>query len=240
MPARQHATALVRGSSGTRATARSRSETSSMRPTPALLALVLCASIQARPWQLAHCRGPKQAKYSAAWLASSDLLRALPESYLNTSRLFKRGTMMEAASFLLLEKTATFKTRDFLDFYVEHLSWYERRLIVATNPLDQREKVLGAARRALATKLEAMTFRQKQRPLDAVAVMPFYGQGQGQGPSSVGLRGIYLNATLNSVRAALTRTVVVAVHNEQDLEFVETCIGLCGSTSRRWRGAPDI
>ena len=148
--------------------------------------------------------------------------------------------MMEAASFLLLEKTTTYKTRDFLDFYVEHLSWYERRLIVATNPLEQREKVLGAARRALATKLEAMTFRQKQRPLDAVAVMPFYGQGQGQGPSSVGLRGIYLNATLNSVRAALTRTVVVAVHNEQDLEFVETCIGLCGSTSRRWRGAPEI
>ena len=90
-----------------------------MRPTPALLALVLCASIHARPWQLAHCRGPKQAKYSAAWLASSDLLRSLPESYLNTSRLFKRGTMMEAASFLLLEKTATYKTRDFLDFYVD-------------------------------------------------------------------------------------------------------------------------
>ena len=95
-----------------------------MRPTPALLVgLVLCASIHARPWQLAHCRGPKQAKYSAAWLAASELLRALPEAYLNTSRLFKRGTMMEAASFLLLEKTATFKTRDFLDFYVEHLSW---------------------------------------------------------------------------------------------------------------------
>ena len=115
MPARQQATALVRGSSGTRATARSRSETSSMRPTPALLALVLCASIHARPWQLAHCRGPKQAKYSAAWLAASDLLRAFPESYLNTSRLFKRGTMMEAASFLLLRRkktrTATFKTR---------------------------------------------------------------------------------------------------------------------------------
>ena len=193
---------------------------SSMR----LVGLLLCVSIQARPWQLAHCRGPKQAKYSAAWLADTDLLRALPESYLNTSRLFKRGTMMEAASFLLLEKTNTFKTRDFLDFYVEHLSWYERRLIVATNPLDQREKVLGAARRVLATKIEAMTFRQKQRPLDAVAVMPFYGQGQGQGPSDVGLRGIYLNATLNSVRAALTRTVVVAVHNERDAEFVEACV----------------
>ena len=210
-----------------------------MRPTPALLALVLCASIQARPWQLAHCRGPKQAKYSAAWLASSDLLRSLPESYLNTSRLFKRGTMMEAASFLLLEKTNTFKTRDFLDFYVEHLSWYERRLIVATNPLDQREKVLGAARRALATKIEAMSF-QRGRQLDAVAVMPFYGQGQGQGPSSVGLRGIYLNATIDSVRAALTRTVVVAVHNEQDLEFVETCIGLCEARRVDGAGHPMI
>ena len=132
---------------------------------------------------------------------------------------------MEAASFLLLEKTATYKTRDFLDFYVEHLSWYERRLIVATNPLVDREKVLGDARRALATKLKAMSFRQKQRPLDAVAVMPFYGQGQGQGPSDVGLRGIYLNATLDSVRAALTRTVVVAVHNERDVEFVEHCCG---------------
>jgi hypothetical protein len=69
-----------------------------------------------------------------------------------------------------------------------------------------------------------MSFRQKQRPLDVVAVMPFYGQGQGQGPSDVGLRGIYLNATLDSVRAALTRTVVVAVHNERDAEFVEACV----------------
>ena len=86
-----------------------------MRLGPTPLALLLGAA-WSRPWQLAHCRGPKQAKYSAAWLASSDLLRALPESYLNTSRLFKRGTMMEAASFLLLEKTATFKTRDFLEF----------------------------------------------------------------------------------------------------------------------------
>ena len=106
-----------------------------------------------------------------------------------------------------------------------HRSWYERRLIVATNPLADGAKVLGDARRALATKLEAMSFRQKQRPLDAVAVMPFYGQGQGQGPSDVGLRGIYLNATLDSVRAALTRTVVVAVHNERDVEFVEHCCG---------------
>ena len=130
-----------------------------------------------------------------------------------------------------------------------HRSWYERRLIVATNPLDQREKVLGDARQALATKLKAMSFRQKQRPLDAVAVMPFYGQGQGQGPSDVGLRGIYLNATLDSVRAALTRTVVVAVHNERDVEFVEHCCGPLADvlycveikTSRRvrparWRG----
>ena len=104
-----------------------------MRPTVTLLlGLLLCASIHARPWQLAHCRGPKQAKYSAAWLAASELLRALPESYLNTSRLFKRGTMMEAASFLLLEKTATFKTRDFLDFYVEHLSWSVHKSNIAT------------------------------------------------------------------------------------------------------------
>merc|ERR1711965_16459 len=131
---------------------------SSMR----LVWLLLGASIHARPWQLAHCRGPKQAKYSAAWLASSDLLRSLPESYLNTSRLFKRGTMMEAASFLLLEKTATYKTRDFLDFYVEHMSWYERRLIVATNPLDQREKVLGEARRALATNIRDMPTTRAQ------------------------------------------------------------------------------
>ena len=177
-----------------------------MRPTPALLALVLCASIHARPWQLAHCRGPKQAKYSAAWLASSDLLRALPESYLNTSRLFKRGTMMEAASFLLLEKTATFKTRDFLDFYVEHLSWYERRLIVATNPLADGVKVLGAARRALATKLKAMSFRQKQRPLDAVASPGVHAALERSGCDVA-------NCSLDAARAAAWSTTAPANHH---------------------------
>ena len=60
---------------------------------------------------------------------------------------------------------------------------------------------LGDARQALAPKLQPCHFGRSSG-LDAVAVMPFYGQGQGQGPSDVGLRGIYLNATLDSVRAA--------------------------------------
>ena len=188
--------------------------------------LLLCLSrAAARPWQLARCRGPKQVKYSAAWLAARDLLHSLPESYLNTSRLTKPGTMMEAASFLLLERAPrTTKTRDLLDFYVEHLSWYERRLLVATKG---DRKPLAYARRVLRETLSAIPHRN-QRHLDAVAIMPYYAAGRGQGPSSIDMRGVYLNATISSIRSALTTNIVVAVENARDLAFVETCCGALG------------
>ena len=59
--------------------------------------------------------------------------------------------MMEGASFLLLDHAkTTYKTLDLLDFYVEHLSWYERRLLVAGPGGNQRSAfemhVLGMQR----------------------------------------------------------------------------------------------
>ena len=126
----------------------------------ALVAAAVHASRRPLPPGFALCRGPKQVKYSAAWLASRKLLAALPESFLNTSRLAKPGTMMEAASFLLLEGPPgapgprALKTLDLLDFYVEHLSWYERRLLVAGKhlgkdagraPVAYGRRVMGAS-----------------------------------------------------------------------------------------------
>lgn len=194
----------------------------------ALVAAAVHASRRPLPPGFALCRGPKQVKYSAAWLASRKLLAALPESFLNTSRLAKPGTMMEAASFLLLEGPPglpgprALKTLDLLDFYVEHLSWYERRLLVAGKHLgkDAGRAPVAYGRRVMGARVDRGTaaFTDRRPPPGGVAVMPFYAAGQGQGPSSRSLRASYLNATLASVRATLTRDVVVAVTNRGDLD----------------------
>ena len=187
----------------------------------------------ALPAGLAACRGPKQAKYSAAWLASRAFLAGLDEGYLNTTRLSKPGTMMEGASFLVLERPGgarTVKTLDLLDLYVEHLSWYERRLLVAGQELAKRhgskeagQRPVAYGRRVMGDHVRRFAAHFQRGPARAasaktVAVMPFFAAGQGQGPSSRGLRSAYLNATLRSVRATLTDHVVVAVTNAADLE----------------------
>lgn len=186
--------------------------------------------------KLAQCRGPKQVKYSAAWLASRELLAGLADSYLNTTKLCRPGTMMEAASFLLLEggrvgggrrgaPRLTYKTLDFLDLYVEHLSWYERRLLEATKGLRDKKAAMAYGRGVYAARVQGLPAADAalQRPdppraAEAIiAVMPFYADGQGQGPSSAGIRAAYLNATLASIRSSLTRNVVIAVANRNDL-----------------------
>ena len=158
-----------------------------------------------------ECRSSKQEKYSAAWLVSSALLRALPESYLGLERLEKPGTMMEGASFLVFEGNTVFKSVDLLDFYVEHLSWYERRL----------RKV--APTEVVAEVLKSKTQRKRHllRKNNILAVMPFYAAGAGQGPSSVSLRLPYLKATLASV-SFFAEKRVVAVQNDRDYKALES------------------
>ncbi|KAJ1457860.1 hypothetical protein M885DRAFT_562341 [Pelagophyceae sp. CCMP2097] len=185
------------------------------------------------------CKGAmKQVKYSAAYLVAAPLLRKWPPSFLDEGRLAQRGTMMEAASFLVFDgppnaQPRTVKSLDMLAFYVEHLSWYERRIQQAakegTHTAEARREVEDVARAAVEARLAAHTEASACRAAAAprggvgpgdgrvVAVLPFYAAGQGQGPSSQQARAAYLNATLASIREHLTVHVVVAVANVGDL-----------------------
>ena len=100
------------------------------------------------------CRGViKQIKYSAAWFVNAEMLRKWPASGLDEERLENPGTMMEGASFLLFEgpgRRMVYKSADLLRFYVEHLSWYERRLLSATASRDRGERLQNEPARAPA------------------------------------------------------------------------------------------
>lgn len=157
----------------------------------------------------------KQWKYSAAWLASASLIRSWPNAYLSEDRLVKPGTMMEGASFIVFgaPHARVVKSIDMLDMYVEHLSWYERRLAKAAKERHTQRY----ARKRYGEAVRAVRFQGMTRSR-IVAVMPYYAAGGGQGPSSVEMRASYLNATVASLRAALTDRIVVAVQNRKDLE----------------------
>mmetsp|Transcript_19709 Transcript_19709/g.29940 ORF Transcript_19709/g.29940 Transcript_19709/m.29940 type:complete len:421 (+) Transcript_19709:182-1444(+) len=169
-------------------------------------------------------RGIRQEKYAAAWFVSRKYIEAIPE--IEGVRLRKLGTMMEAASFVMLEgrgehRPVSYKSLDLLDFFVVHLSWYERRLVVAT----KRNKELGiVARSGLAARVLNAAKSVKKRPnfirRKIVAVMPYYARGRGQGPSSLPMRTVYLNATLTTVRQFARP--VVCVENEFDFSAVSS------------------
>lgn len=175
----------------------------------------------------AKCVGViKQVKYSAAWLASRKLLESFSASFLNEERLKRRGTMMEGASFLVFHgaQSQVFKSLDLLDFYVEHLSWYERLLARAAKEVGEgRERVQRFARWVYRSRIKQETAKLTQlggasRKRRVVAVMPFYAASSGQGPSAIEMRASYLNATLASIRSSLTERIVVAVENAADLD----------------------
>lgn len=170
----------------------------------------------------------KQVKYSAAWLASRKLLESFSASFLTEERLQRRGTMMEGASFLVFggaqaQGSHVFKSSDLLDFYVEHLSWYERLLARAAKEIGEgRERVQRFARWVYRSRIKEETAKLTQlsgahRNRRVVAVMPFYAASGGQGPSATEMRASYLNATLASIRSSLTERIVVAVENLADL-----------------------
>jgi hypothetical protein len=77
--------------------------------------------LKAPPWAI--CKGIMQDTYSASWLTNADFIRKLAYE---PERLYKRGTNMEGASFLLFQVKGSvkIKTMDMLDLFVEHLSWY--------------------------------------------------------------------------------------------------------------------
>lgn len=183
-----------------------------------LLLLVVVRPVVAPPSNFEECNVPKAVKYSASWFASSSLIRGLSHEFLSEKRLLRSGTMMEGASFILFERSTAYKSLDFFDFYVEHLSWYERLLAKPA-----KETGLGAfARESFRRRVgqQSFTASRRSRGKMVVAVMPFYAAGSGQGPSSVDMRLGYLNATIASIRSSLTDHIAVGVENRRDLDTV--------------------
>ena len=60
--------------------------------------------------------------HSASWLTNAAFIRKLAYE---PERLYKRGTNMEGASFLLFQVKGSVKVKsmDMLDIFIEHLSW---------------------------------------------------------------------------------------------------------------------
>ena len=85
------------------------------------------------PWAI--CKGIMQDTYSASWLTNADFIRKLAYE---PERLYKRGTNMEGASFLLFQVKGSvkIKTMDMLDLFVEHLSWYVDFVRVPASPTE--------------------------------------------------------------------------------------------------------
>ena len=138
------------------------------------------------------------------------------------------------------------KTVDVLDFFVEHLSAYERRLNLgkmSSNGGLQESMKLGVAK-GLSSRLgsyAAHHFESKaarlnyldpiaraQDSLDSeniIGLIPYYGEGMGKGQaqSSLSTRKAYIEATFWSIRAVTSR-VVVAVCTDADATFIEALV----------------
>ena len=150
--------------------------------------------------------------YSAAYLTSkSQFLR----HQIAESRLFQGQGNMEGASHALFRRARLMKTVDMFDFFIDHLSWYERRLKKKFNPPFLADKVL--------TRLKAQTSHQtKGAPrVDALAVMPFYATPGGDaGHSALYTRRVYLKMTIESLTPFFQK-IAVAVASDFDYDFVK-------------------
>ena len=131
------------------------------------------------------------------------------------------GVSPAAVSKLLLSEDMAAAASDALDFFVEHLSAYERRLNVGKfKPERFQASLRKATTDALVARLQTYAlfhFRSKARahsfsstmrgkPDDAddiICVIPYYGEGlgKGQAQSALETRKLYLEATFWSVRA---------------------------------------
>lgn len=178
------------------------------------------SSEPAKPPTWAKCKGIMQEVYSAAWLTTADTVRSVP--YL-PERLDKPGTNMEGASFIIFAGASKIKTINMLDFYIEHLSWYERRMrLNAVHPVKLRDKL----QRVMTMNIEMHTANlmkraRHHRPVrDGVAVMPFFSANSGVGHSDVDLRRVYLTATFWPLFNIFPR-IVVSVCELSDVKYIK-------------------
>ncbi|KAH8055092.1 hypothetical protein JL722_8517 [Aureococcus anophagefferens] len=118
-----------------------------------------------------------------------------------------RAVNMEGASYLMMRRASkndrgALRTADAFDFYVEHLSAYERMVdLLSMEPAATRAAVVDAVVARLGAREARLraSFPRFLAPRPAgVAVMPFYGAAVATGHSTLELRELYLRLTLLS------------------------------------------
>ncbi|KAH8070081.1 hypothetical protein JL721_5303 [Aureococcus anophagefferens] len=180
--------------------------------------------------------------YAAAWLATRGrFVKGVPLGMPFLKRFLSPGLMrrpgfnlsehidfravnMEGASYLMMRRASkndrgALRTADAFDFYVEHLSAYERMVdLLSMEPAATRAAVVDAVVARLGAREARLraSFPRFLAPRPAgVAVMPFYGAAVATGHSTLELRELDLRLTLLSC-ARLFPNAAVAVATEAD------------------------
>ena len=152
--------------------------------------------------------------YSAAFLCRKAvfLKHLVPET-----RLHKGVGNMEGASNYMFKRNRLLKTVDLFDFFVEHLSWYERRLF----------KDASLLRDTSLARIKTQTFHRTkqvnpsgQSSDKVVVIMPYYAtKGGDSGHSALESRRIYLRKTVESLKPTFPH-YTVCVATKPDYEYV--------------------
>ena len=210
------------------------------------------------------CGGAEEKKhaYAGAWLASGERFRlGVQMSHPWFNPALRPGDMkkpgfsmarlpwqaggrhgnMEGASFMMMkrccrrEDEGAQRTANLFDFWVEHLSAYERMIdlmhVRDPNLLDELVNSIATRLRTRERALAARWWRAWRAPSVAdraargVTVMPFYGVGVATGHSVVALRLLYLNVTFwalagHGMGSPFGRDVAVAVATPEDARAV--------------------
>lgn len=152
--------------------------------------------------------------YSAAFLCKRSvfLKHLVPEQ-----RLHKGVGNMEGASNFMFKRNRLLKTVDLFDFFVTHLSWYERRLF----------KDAAALRSRSLARLRTQTWHTSRQvnpsqtsSSKVVVIMPYYAtKGGDSGHSALESRRLYLRKTIESLRPTFPK-YTVCVATKPDHEYV--------------------
>lgn len=182
-----------------------------------------------------ECRDQGEA-YSGAWLTST---KTFVEKTIDHEKVYSWGLNMEAASFIMLRNTRRVKSVDLFDFFVNHLSWYERLLSETTaaygKPNDGSNVVTEAVIRRLKAQTKALNETSHHAPhqknLKTVVLMPFFASkwtgkiGKDAGHSNHELRRQYLSACFWSFHSIFPH-VVASTATAQDRDWLLQDSGL--------------
>ncbi|EGB09249.1 hypothetical protein AURANDRAFT_63486 [Aureococcus anophagefferens] len=152
--------------------------------------------------------------YSAAFLCTRAVFL---KSEVAEKRLFEGAANMEGASNAMFRKNRLLKTVDMFDFFIEHLSWYERRFKADADSL--RARTLRRLREWTYHDSAAVNPSGRARD-DVVVIMPYYATAGGDsGHSALESRRAYLKLTLESLKPTFPK-YTVCVATEPDHAYV--------------------